>query len=88
MSFPLSVLDGYYPVVVTLDAYLQRLLCPTTDHASLLQPSDFEGYRSLLESSYVAMQTAIKDRSVRVVSPMSHMREVSVASILREIFQS
>ena len=79
----LTTLTAYYPVVFTLHAYLGDVLDTQGLDVQLLRDADDPRYRSLLETTYVAVNRAHADLRHFVPTPaMSHMQDVSVDALV------
>lgn len=74
----LSLLHAYFPVVSTLQEYLETIL---DDQGFCLQastPSHPPAFTELLETSYVTATRHLDDvKRLTPIPPMSHMQEVS-----------
>ena len=74
----LTTLTAYYPVVSTLHAYLGEVLDTQELDVQLFKDADDTRYRSLLETTYVAVSQTHADLRHFVPMPaMSHMQDVS-----------
>lgn len=85
----LSILKAHYPIVLTLQCHLQKVL-RSEDFDGLLNGSDPQRYTTLLTTSYVASYVAIAEcpnQTGRFVAapPMSHMRDVGLAAVFEEM---
>ena len=79
----LTTLTAYYPVVSTLHAYLGDVLDTQGLDVQLLRDADDPRYRSLLETTYVAVSQTHADLRHFVPMPaMSHMQDVSVNALV------
>ena len=73
----LTTLTAYYPVVSTLHAYLGDVLDTQGLDVQFLRDADDPRYRSLLETTYVAVNQTHADLKRFVPMPaMSHMQDV------------